>query len=155
MKHHMHGDTGTRLYRIWKSMKCRCTNELHPTYPRYGGRGITVCDEWVENYPAFKRWALTHGYDEDLELDRINVDMGYDPMNCRWISHHEQTLNRSDTLYLIMGGNLIRFADFCKEHGLNRHTVTGWRSQGILDTRLTELFNTPVQVKQWREVMRK
>ena len=155
MRHIYHGDTGTRLYRIWKGIKMRCSLKTHPTYPSYGGRGIQVCPEWIENYPAFKEWALNNGYADDLELDRIDVDGGYSPKNCRWISHHEQTLNRRDTLYIAYNGRTERFVDFCRTHSINQHTVNGWRHMGILDQKLEEKLGYPVRVRQRREMVGK
>lgn len=89
-----HGGTGTRLFSIWQSMKTRCSNPNSKAYKWYGGRGITVCKEWLHDFGAFQRWALSHGYQDDLTIDRINVDMGYCPKNCRWASWHEQRINQ-------------------------------------------------------------
>lgn len=97
-----HGDKANhkraRLYNIWASMKERCLCETCNAFPYYGGRGITVCDEWKE-YEAFRNWALSNGYDENAPhgnctLDRINNDLGYFPSNCRWVSMKEQANNR-------------------------------------------------------------
>lgn len=88
-----------RLYRVWGSMKARCCNKNAPDYPRYGGRGITICDEWRDNFPAFKKWALSAGYDYDAPrfactLDRINNDGPYSPDNCRWVNMKKQIANQ-------------------------------------------------------------
>ena len=153
MKHHNHGDTGTRLYRIWKSMKCRCLNSNHPSYKNYGGRGITICKEWVENYQTFKDWCLTHGYAENLELDRVNVNEGYCPENCQWISHFDQTMNRRDTLYIVINGHAEKIRDFCKANGINIHTFTNWRYLGIETQKMSERLGVPVVIGQRREVI--
>ena len=86
----VHGEHGTRLYRIYRAMKDRCYNPKHNSYPRYGGRGIKVCDEWLESYIAFRDWSITHGYSDDLSIDRIDNDGDYDPSNCRWVTAHQQ-----------------------------------------------------------------
>jgi hypothetical protein len=83
-----------RLYNIWHSMKQRCLYENGKDYPRYGGRGITVCKEWENDYPAFRSWALSHGYDDSLSIDRINVNGNYEPSNCRWADAKLQANNR-------------------------------------------------------------
>ena len=89
-----HGWTGTRLYTIWKGMKARCYNGKAVEYRLYGGRGINVCDEWLNDFASFRDWALCHGYRDDLTIDRINNDLGYCPDNCRWATMKEQAENR-------------------------------------------------------------
>ncbi len=94
----VHGGTRTRLYNIWCSMKRRCENPNVCSYPRYGGRGISVCEEW-QDFINFRDWALTHGYDENAKygectLDRIDVDGNYEPSNCRWVDIATQNMNR-------------------------------------------------------------
>ena len=142
----LHGDTGTRLHRIWKSMKCRCRDENHPTYKHYGARGINICDKWLNSYTAFKNWSILNGYTDELELDRIDVNGDYSPSNCRWITHHEQTMNRRDTLYVITITERITLRDFCQRHGINIRTATAWRQKGILETKICERVGFPVLV---------
>ena len=146
MSYELHGDTGTRLYRIWKSMKCRCNNHNHPTYKDYGARGVCICEEWQDSYSAFKEWALNHGYEEELELDRTDVNGGYCPQNCKWISHHEQTLNRRDTLYAIVGGKTIKLRDLCRKNGISINSANGWRHKNILEEKLSAILGKPVVI---------
>lgn len=81
------------LYQCWKHMKERCNLPSDKGYHRYGGRGITVCEEW--NYwPNFAKWALGNGYDTKLEIDRIDNDGNYEPSNCRFVTHKENCNNR-------------------------------------------------------------
>ena len=89
-----HGMKNTRLYNIWRGMKGRIHCSKTKSYERYGGRGITICDEWENSFIAFKDWALSNGYDKALTLDRINVDGNYEPANCRWATWSEQAQNR-------------------------------------------------------------
>lgn len=84
-----------RLYGIWCGMKGRCYNESDPKYPRYGARGITVCDEWREDFEPFRKWAESSGYQENLTIDRIDNDRGYSPDNCQWTDLVAQARNRS------------------------------------------------------------
>ena len=97
----------TRLYSIWKNMKYRCYNCKDRKYANYGGRGITVCDEWKNSFQAFAEWALNNGYDDPpmdadkkwisinaLTLDRVDSDKGYSPDNCRWVTFQDNRRNR-------------------------------------------------------------
>ena len=92
-----HGKTGTRLYMVWKGMNARCRNPNHITYHNYGGRGIKVCDEWLD-FSVFEKWALENGYDETAKrgkctIDRIDVNGDYEPSNCRWVDQKTQMNN--------------------------------------------------------------
>lgn len=87
----------TRLYRIWIAMKQRCYYHRSNHYKDYGGRGITICDEWLHDFVAFRDWAMSHGYADDLSIDRIDNDKGYNPDNCRWATMKEQRHNRRDS----------------------------------------------------------
>ena len=89
-----HGKSYTRLYNIWSNMKARCCNPNNPDFKRwYGVRGITICDEWKNDFQAFYDWSMSHGYDDSLSIDRIDNDGNYEPDNCRWTTSKEQAHN--------------------------------------------------------------
>lgn len=108
-----HGMYNTRIYKILTGIKQRCYNSNNPEYYNYGGRGITVCDEWTnpENgFINFYNWAITHGYRDDLTIDRIDVNGNYCPENCTWITNQEQQWNKQDTIKTIDGYPIARFS---------------------------------------------
>ena len=87
-----HLGKGTRLYRIWVGMKDRCLNPNSKYRRRYGGRGITMCPQWVEDFSLFREWALRSGYENPLTIDRIENDQGYCPWNCQWLTRSENSI---------------------------------------------------------------
>lgn len=89
-----HGMTHTRIHRIWRDMRSRCNNPKAQNYKDYGGRGITICKEWLDDFIAFYHWAGTNGYQCNLSIDRINNDGNYEPGNCRWVNKSIQNMNR-------------------------------------------------------------
>jgi len=91
-----HGEYKTRLYKLWGSMKERCLRSNWQYFKYYGGRGITVYKEWLKYIP-FRDWALVNGYQDNLEIDRINNDGNYEPDNCRFITSAENARNRTNT----------------------------------------------------------
>lgn len=90
-----HGMHKSRLYSIHSGIKARCLNKKHSHYAQYGGRGISICKEWENDFLAFKKWADESGYRDDLQIDRICNDMGYFPENCRWVDAKTNMNNRS------------------------------------------------------------
>lgn len=92
----IHGESKTRLYKTWSSMKERCQNGSSRSYKNYGARGISVCDQW-QDYITFRCWALDSGYSDKLSIERQNVNKGYSPENCTWIDIAKQARNTTKT----------------------------------------------------------
>jgi len=108
-----HGDTGSRLYRIWKGMRTRTMNPNRSQAKDYLLRGIAICDEWSD-YNAFKNWAMSNGYADGLTIDRIDNDGPYSPGNCRWATHKEQCRNKRNTHVFNYGGKEYKtIKDLC------------------------------------------
>lgn len=97
-----HGETKTRLYHSWLNMKARCYNTNNHKYYRYGARGIYVCDEWKNDFVTFRDWSLSHGYNDDLTIDRIDNDGPYAPWNCRWTTSDTQANNKSSNVMITL-----------------------------------------------------
>ena len=90
MKFIKHGKCDTKLYSIWMCMRRRCYDKQVSNYSNYGGRGVTVCDEWLHDFKSFYDWAIDNGYQENLTIDRIdNNNKGYSSDNCRWLTIKE------------------------------------------------------------------
>ena len=131
-----HGMCGTRLYHIWTGLIGRCLNPNNKDFVYYGGRGITVCEDWKipEN---FFEWAFSSGYSANLTLDRINCNKGYSPDNCRWITNSEQQRNRRNNRIIEYNGEKHCIAEWAEITGINQQTiysrlVYGWPIDKIL-----------------------
>lgn len=99
-----HGMSNSKIYNIWSSMKGRCYTKTQTAYKHYGGRGIRVCDEWLDKengFMNFYNWAMQNGYQEGLSIDRINVNGNYEPTNCRWVTKRTQSNNTRRNIYVI------------------------------------------------------
>lgn len=127
----------TRLYQIYYGMKSRCYNKKHTYYQDYGGRGIKICDEWLNNNVTFFDWAINNNYEEGLTIDRIDPNGNYEPDNCRWITILEQVRNRRNTIYIEYKGVTKTMAQWSDELNIPYHTLytrytKGWESKNIL-----------------------
>lgn len=135
-KREWHGESGSRLYDIWCHMKRRTNNPQDPAYKDYGGRGIVICDEWYK-YSAFKEWAISNGYSDSLTIERIDVNAGYFPDNCKWIPINEQSKNRRSCHFFTIGNETKCVTEWAKLIGIKPRTVLermryGWSIEDAL-----------------------
>ena len=120
---YIHGLSDTRLYHCWVAIKQRTGNPSNDAYPNYGGRGIKMCPEWESDFMSFYTWAMANGYEEDLTIDRIDVDGNYEPTNCRWITKKEQSLNRRNSRHITIDGKSQTLKQWTDELGLEYDSV--------------------------------
>lgn len=117
-----------RLYQVWKGIKQRCYDKNREVYKYYGGRGITMCDEWKHSYFAFKEWAYTNGYDENAPknmctIDRIDVNGDYCPENCRWVDWTTQSYNRRSNKIVEYNGERKSLLEWSMITGLSTNVL--------------------------------
>lgn len=122
----------------YKNMMNRCFKESSSDYKNYGGRGITVCDEWANDFFKFKEWAEQNGFREDLTLDRIDVNGNYEPSNCRWATHKEQCRNKRNTVYLTYKGNKVAQAQFAEDFNIRYYKVDNLVKKGLCGEKILE-----------------
>lgn len=115
-----HGMTESRLYMIWCGMKNRCYNPNEKAYKNYGGRGITVCPEWLEDFQNFYDWANTNGYADYLTIERKDVNGNYCPENCCWITKEEQARNKRDNHRITCHGKTFILTEWAEILGMTR-----------------------------------
>lgn len=140
-----------RLYGIYAAMIARCYDEKNRRYHNYGGRGITVCEEWKSNYDVFAEWAFNNGFDKDAKqgvctLDRIDVNKGYSPDNCRWISNKEQQFNKRTNKRLTYNGETLTLTEWAEKLNVPKGTFI----QGINHGKNIEYYITTYRPQHLR-----
>lgn len=135
----------TRIYHIYNGMINRCYNQNNKEYRNYGARGITVCEEWLgENgLYNFKEWAENNGYQEDLTIDRKDVNGNYEPSNCRWATLIEQANNKRNNITLTYNGKTRTIPEWSRELGIDRGLLysrkkLGWTDRQCIETKVGE-----------------
>lgn len=131
-----HGLSGTHLYYVYDNMLRRCYDEKCVRYPRYGGRGISVCKEWLDDRDAFYKWAIKSGYEDGLTIDRIDVDGGYSPGNCRWVTQKVQANNRSTNTIICLDGVSHTIAEWSDITGILQGTIYARLKRGLTPDRI-------------------
>ena len=125
------GKSNSRLYNIWLHMKGRCYRKTDDHYEHYGEKGITMCDEWKNDFKAFYDWAMSNGYADNLTIDRINVNGNYEPSNCRWVTMKEQCNNRTSNVILTINGESHNIQKWSEITGIKYHTIYARMKRGL------------------------
>lgn len=139
-RHLTHGQRRTRLYRLWRNIKSRCLNPNFTDYPNWGGRGITICDEWMRFEPFYK-WATSHGYRDNLTIERRNNNMGYSPDNCCWATAIQQARNKRNNRVLTYRGESKTLSAWSELVGIKAQVIgmridrLGWSVEKSLTTK--------------------
>ena len=118
------------LYGRWNAMKQRCFNETNQKFPRYGGRGITIADEWLD-FHEFENWAKENGYQKELTLDRVDTDGNYEPSNCRWVNQSIQQNNRNNNRIIEYEGKEYTLAELSDLYDMNSATLAQRLDKGM------------------------
>lgn len=140
-KHETHGKSKHRLYIIWMGMKARCKNPNSPDFINYGGRGIKVCDEWGNSFISFYNWAMNNEYEDDLSIDRINVDGDYEVNNCKWSTKSQQQNNKRNTLFIEIDGITKSISDWSELYKINKKTLLNRYNRGLRGKDLLKVSN--------------
>lgn len=136
--HFKHGLSHTPIDNVYKSMVSRCYNEHNNRYKNYGERGIRICDEWLNDKQAFFTWAHNSGYQKGYTIDRIDVNKGYSPENCRWATYQEQANNKTSNHYITYNGKTQTMTEWSRECGIKTGTLfyrlkCGWSIEDALN----------------------
>jgi hypothetical protein len=136
-RHTKHGLnlTSPQLLSIWRAMRIRCNNKKTKYYRYYGGKGIQICSEW-ENPINFCEWAISHGYAEGLEIDRIDNNGSYCPENCRWVTRTQNACNKSSNKRILFQNKSLTYSEWEREFNLPPATIT---------RRITQLHWNPIR----------
>lgn len=128
-----HSPKHTRLYNIWQHMRDRCYNNSNARYINCGGRGITICDEWLNDNTTFFNWAMDNGYRDNLTIDRIDNTKGYSPDNCRWVDRKIQNNNTRRNVLLTYNNKTQTITEWSKYLNISRQTIYTRYRKGYTD----------------------
>jgi|SRR5665648_476531 len=135
-----HGESETKLYGVWLTMRNRCRLKTSKSYKDYGARGVRVCDEWESSFESFRDWSLINGYREGLTIERKNNSDGYSPINCKWAGREEQGNNKRNNHWLKVNGEEHTLAQWSRIYGISRKTIASRIKAGWVEPKL---FTSP------------
>lgn len=146
-----HGDSinnkRTRLNSIYTGMKTRCYNKNSFKYKNYGARGIVICNKWIDDYNEFKTWSLNNGYNDNLTIERINVNGNYEPENCKWATIKEQENNRTNNHLIKYNNEIHNIKEWSDILNINYHVLymklskTNWSMTKIFLNEVNKYVN--------------
>lgn len=119
----IHGQSKTKLYGVWLAIKRRCYKTYDREYGNYGQRGISMCNEWLNNYQTFYKWSVENGYAEGLTIDRIDNNGNYEPTNCRWVTQKQQQRNKRNNHLIEYNGEKFTAIEFAEKFNINYSTL--------------------------------
>ncbi len=125
-----HNKSHRRIHNEWLGIKKRCLNKNYLQYNLYGGRGITICDEWRNDFQAFYDWAMSNGYKENLTIERIDVNGNYEPSNCQWVDNKRQARNKRNNVIVSFQGEQICLAEAAERLGISYKTLWSRYNRG-------------------------
>ena len=137
-----------RIYNIYMDMKKRCYNPNSSSYKNYGGRGISICSTWLNDFNSFLCWALNNGYKDNLSIDRINNNGNYEPSKCRWATNVQQANNNRSNKVIVINGKANNLKKWASHYGINLSTYKSRRKRGWEEI---ESLTTPIRKMKKRE----
>jgi hypothetical protein len=146
-----HGKSHERIYSTWSGMTARCQNPKDPAYKNYGGRGISVCSEW-QDFEAFREWALQNGYQDDLTIERKDVNGNYCPENCCFIPKAEQSKNRRNTFKITAWGETKTGAEWLQDPRCNVSSMDGLKMRILRKMPPEKAISTPPRNRNTQEI---
>lgn len=145
--HYKHGLKGTRIYNIWNAMKQRCNNPNTEGFKNYGGRGIKVCEEWEKDVKSFHDWAINNGYEDNLTLERNDINGNYEPFNCSWKTMKEQANNKRNNHLIEFEGQIKTISEWSEIKGISKELILERIKRDIKKEKLFEKPKKRIEVK--------
>ena len=144
-KQKTHGLSNHPLYNVWRGIKKRCYLKSNSSYKHYGGKGIIVCDEWLgkDGFYSFYQWAMSNGYKENLQIDRIDFKGNYEPSNCRFVDPIIQQNNKSNIHLIQFNGESHSIGEWGRLLGVERDTL--WKRINKYGWSIEKALSTPVE----------